>query len=239
MEELGDRQRPVAGRLPAVDEGDAGPGRAAAGRDEPGRQASRRPATARRRPRTAGPRSAGVDLRRPRRGKPARTPVDEREAIGERERGGGDRGERCRPGGVGGTGQVDGTPAGLSSVAVAASKPIWPRRYTQPVAKREPHVVLGIEPGATPDPDQGRLAEARAAASPRPHRRRPRGVAGRDARRWPRSTRPTRRSRATAARPRPGGAADGAAAGARTTCDGGTAHRVDAAARRGRGRPGR
>ena len=35
---LGLGQRPVAGRLPAVDERDAGPGRATAGRDEPGRQ---------------------------------------------------------------------------------------------------------------------------------------------------------------------------------------------------------
>ena len=41
VEELGVRQRPVAGRLPAVDEHDARARGAAASRDEPGRQRRR------------------------------------------------------------------------------------------------------------------------------------------------------------------------------------------------------
>ena len=142
-----------------------GPGRAVAGRDEPGRQASSSRATARSTPRTAG------------RGRPGRSTaaaareagpaaVDEREAVGERERRGGDRGGDARPGGV--VARVKGTarPARLSSVADAASDARSRGDTLGAVAKRDPHVVLGVEPTALADPDQGGLAAARPAASP-------------------------------------------------------------------------
>ena len=54
-------------------------------------------------------------------------------------------------------------------------------RYHRGVAKRDPHDVLGIEPGATRHPDQGGLAAARAAAPSGPDRRRSGGIARRDA----------------------------------------------------------
>ncbi len=66
--------------------------------------------------------------------------------------------------------------------------------------KRDPHVVLGVEPGASPADGQGGLAPARPGQPPRPERRRSGRRPGPRPPGWSRSTRPTSGS-AKAARP--------------------------------------
>ena len=98
-EELGDRQGPVPGRLPAVDEGDARTRLTAPSRQEPAGQAAR----AGRRHDDVLERQAErrrVDRRRPRSREPGTAAIDDREAVGKRKRGRGDRGGDPGPVGV-------------------------------------------------------------------------------------------------------------------------------------------
>ena len=110
-----------------------------------------------------------------------------------------------------------------SGLAAAATAPGAYTRSRWPNATRT--IVLGVEMGATPTTDQGGLATARADESPGPDRRRPGRVAGSPPGGWPRSTTPTRRSRASRT---------GRVTAARRTR---TAHRSSAGVVRRRGGP--
>ena len=77
--------------------------------------------------------------------------------------------------------------------------------HSRSMAKRDPRAVLGVEPSATPDADQGRLASPRADEPSRPDRRRSGRVARRDAA----DGRDQRRLRGADPRDRPGRRASG------------------------------
>ena len=218
-------QRPVAGGLPAVDQHDAGPGAppragmyqaGSAGRPGTGSPATRRRGRRVRRRRRVPARVAGPHA------------VHEREPVGERER---DRDGRARRHAVSTARRADAGSGMPRSVAPTMER-------DGPAQIRTP--CSASSPAPAPRRDQGRLARLARRAPPGPDRRRRRAARRRRAG-WPRSTRPTRRSRAgetiegrrrTAAAGDAGGAAGDAARGT----DGAGAARPRAPRRRrGRG----
>ena len=110
---------------------------------------------------------------------PGPNAVDEREPVGERERQRRRARRRGPPGGRDGRGRHATGPAWRAHQRPRGRardvKPPGCGRYTPGVPAKEPHAVLGVEPGASPDDIKAAWRGARAAPPPRPHRRRPRG----------------------------------------------------------------
>ena len=220
-EELGDRQGPVPGRLPAVDEGDARAGLTAPRREEPARQ----PARARRWHDDVLEREADAPTGRSMAAAAAGTrPVGDRRPRSGRQAQTGSRRSRrrSRPCGVEARVLVQGTRRGLSSGPTG----IHPAIHSERGEARAPCRPRG-RPDSDADPDQGGVAKARPSAPPRPDRRRSGGVAdrhppdGRDQRGLrlddPRRLPPRPGERGSAGRPagRHGAEADGAPAPSR------------------------
>ena len=171
MEEHGQRQRPVARRLPAVDEHDARPPGAAAGGDEPGREGD---AVGVDPHRLIG--EADVRRRHPRRLAPGVAgphPVGQREAIRQPDRGGGDRGGDPDP--------AEHPHAGRGRHPARAVKSGAARALHSADGQARPARRPRCGSGRDADPDQGRLAPPGAGQPSRPDRRRSGCLAHRDA----------------------------------------------------------
>ena len=185
------RQGPVARRFPAMDEGHPGP--AAPPRAGMNQAGSSRSPERTRASSNGSPRSAGVDGRRVLPRIPGPCAVGEREPVGQAELGGGDgRREPGAPDGSHGARGRHEPPSCQARPTGRAPAGATVPQYTAGVAKRDPHVVLGVERGA--DPTRIKAAWRRLARSNHPDltgddpaasRPRPGG--------WPRSTTRTRR----------------------------------------------
>ena len=174
VEEQRVRERPVARRLPAVDERHARTRLPAAGRDEPRRQVHVAGADRGRLERQAEVRRG--DLRRVLARVPGSGAVGERESVGQAERRRGDG--RREPGS---TDESHGPRGRHGAPACQARASGGGGRYTERRGETRSARRPGRRARRRPVPDQGRLAAAGAIEPSGPDRRRPDGRPGRDA----------------------------------------------------------